>query len=42
MPIYLRGFYFQELLKLKKIEKEEIDKVTKKSSQPKFQTKFNR
>jgi len=30
MPIYLRLFYYNELHKVKKIEKEEMDKINKK------------
>ena len=31
MPIHLRKFYYNKLVELKKAEKEEIDKVKKKS-----------
>ena len=32
MPIYLRKFYFKKLVDVKKEEKKQIDKSTKKSS----------
>jgi len=32
MPIYLRKFYFKELIKVKKEEKKQIDKANKKPS----------
>ena len=32
MPTYLRNFYSQQLIKVKKEEKKEMDKTTKKSS----------
>jgi|TARA_X000001036_G_C20305560_1_gene654188 hypothetical protein len=32
MPIHWRNFYFKKLLEAKKKEKEEMDKVNKKSS----------
>ena len=32
MPTYLRNFYSQQLLKVKKEEKKQMDKVNKKSS----------
>ena len=32
MPTYLRNFYSQQLLKVKKEEKKEMDKVNKKPS----------
>jgi len=32
MPIYLRKFYFNKLLDVKKEEKKQIEKATKKSS----------
>ena len=31
MPIHLRKFYYNKLVELKKAEKEEVDKVKKKS-----------
>ena len=31
MPIYLRNFYYQELLAAKKEEKKQMDKVSKKT-----------
>jgi len=34
MPIYLRKFYFNKLLDVKKEEKKQIDKANKKSSKP--------
>jgi len=34
MPIYLRKFYFNKLLDVKKEEKKQIDKVNKKSPKP--------
>jgi len=34
MPIYLRKFYFNKLLDVKKEEKKQIEKSTKKSSKP--------
>ena len=32
MPVYLRTFYYRELIDIKKSEKEEMDKASKKSS----------
>ena len=32
MPIYLRNFYYQELLAVKKEEKKQMDKSSKKSN----------
>ena len=32
MPVYLRRFYYQKLVDAKKKEKEEMDKVNKKTS----------
>jgi len=34
MPIYLRKFYFNKLLEVKKEEKKQIDKATKKAPKP--------
>ena len=34
MPIYLRNFYLNKLVEVKKKEKEEVDKATKKSKPP--------
>jgi hypothetical protein len=31
MPIHLRKFYYNKLVELKKAEKEEVDKVKRKS-----------
>ena len=45
MPVYLRKFYFNKMLEAKKIEKEKIEKVTKKSnsiSKPNISSKFRR
>ena len=45
MPIYLRKFYYNKLLDVKKEEKKQIDKATKKSnsiSKPNIPTKFRR
>ena len=32
MPVYLRNFYMQQLLKVKKEEKKQMDKMNKKPS----------
>ena len=32
MPTYMRSFYHHQLIKTKKLEKEEMDKANKKSS----------
>ena len=32
MPVYLRNFYYKELIKTKEKEKKEYDKATKKSN----------
>ena len=32
MPVYLRNFYVQQLIKVKKEEKKQMDKANKKSS----------
>ena len=45
MPIYLRKFYYNKLLDIKKTEKEQIDKSMKKSksiSKPNISSKFRR
>jgi|TARA_B100000073_G_scaffold216605_1_gene180094 hypothetical protein len=34
MPVYLRRFYLQELLDVKKLEKEHMEKASKKSNIP--------
>ena len=31
MPVYLRNFYYRELLNIKKEEKKQMDKASKKS-----------
>ena len=43
MPVYLRKFYFNKLLDIKNVEKEQIEKSTKKAKsipKPKFGSKF--
>jgi hypothetical protein len=43
MPIYLRRFYMNKLVEVRKKEKDEIKKQTKKSNQaPSFKSRFNR
>ena len=45
MPIYLRKFYFKKILDAKKVEKEQVEKATKKSkpiSKPNLSSKFRR
>ena len=45
MPVYLRKFYFKKILDAKKVEKEQVEKATKKSkpiSKPNLSSKFRR
>jgi hypothetical protein len=43
MPIYLRRFYMNKLVDVRKKEKEEIERQNKKSNQsPSFKSRFNR
>jgi len=47
MPVYLRKFYFNKLLELKKVEKDQIEKASKKQQptnipKPTFNPKFKR
>jgi len=42
MPVYLRKFYWNELLELKKAEKAEYEKQRKKSQPSKQSSRFKR
>jgi len=45
MPVYLRGFYYQQLVKAKETEKKQIEKAQQKNksvSRPSINPKFKR